>query len=79
VQLNGTGNLLRLDKRGNRALPAVPVAAALSSVALGRLPGGAVRMLYARAIDDGEFAGTSMLFSRFIGEDAAGRSRAARH
>jgi hypothetical protein len=79
LQLNGTGNLLRLDKRGNRVLAAVPVATELSSVALGRLPGGAVRMLYARAVDDGEFAGTSMLFSRFIGEDLAGRSRAARH
>lgn len=79
VQLDGTGNLLRLDKRGNRALAAVPAAAALSSVALGRLPGGAVRMLYARAVDDGEFAGTSMLFFRSIGEDLAGRSRAARH
>ncbi|MEA2342410.1 MAG: hypothetical protein QOF63_579 [Thermoanaerobaculia bacterium] len=79
VQLNGTGNLLRLDKRGNRVLAAVPVATELSSVALGRLPGGAVRMLYARAVADGEFTGTSMLFSRFIGEDLAGRSRAARH
>jgi len=79
LQVNGTGNLLRLDKRGNRVLAAVPVAAALSSAALGRLPGGAVRMLYARAVDEGEFAGTSMLFLRSIGEDLAGRSRAARH
>jgi hypothetical protein len=79
LQLNGTGNLLRLDNRGNRALAAVPVGAALSSVALGRLPGGAARLLYARAIADGEFAGTSMIFLRFIGEDVAGRSRAARH
>jgi hypothetical protein len=79
LQLNGTGNLLRLDKRGNPALPAVLIAAALSSVALDRSPGGAVRILYARAIDDGGFAGTSMAFLRFIGEDLPARSRAARH
>jgi hypothetical protein len=79
LQLNGTGNLLRLDKRGNPAQPAVPIAAALSSVALGRSPGGSVRILYARAIDDGGFAGTSMAFVRFIGEDLPARSRAARH
>src|SRR3954452_1207943 len=79
LQLNGTGNLLRLDKRGNRVLAAVPVADGLSSVALGRLPGGAVRMLYARAVGDGEFTGTSRIFFRSIGEDPAGRSRVARH
>jgi hypothetical protein len=79
LQVNGTGNVLRLDKRGNRVLPAVPVAGGLSSAALGRLPGGAVRMLYARAVDDGEFTGTSRIFFRSIGEDPAGRSRVARH
>lgn len=79
LQLNGTGNLLRLDKHGNRVLAAVPVAAGLSSVALGPLPGGAVRMLYARAVEDGEFRGTSRIFFRSIGEDPTGRSRAARH
>jgi len=79
VQLDGTGNLLRLDKRGNRLLAAVPAATAMSSIALGRLPGGSVRMLYARAVDDGDFAGTSMVFFRSIGEDLAGRARAARH
>jgi hypothetical protein len=79
VQLNGTGNLLRLDKRGNRVLAAAPIANGLSSVALGHLAGGAATILYARAVDDGEFTGTSRIFFRSIGEDPAGRSRAARH
>jgi hypothetical protein len=79
LQLNGSGNILRLDQRGNPTSPPSPVGAALSSVALGRLPGGAVRILYARTIDYGEFTGTSMVFFRFAGDDLAVRWRATRH
>ena len=76
---NGNSDLLRLDKRGTPASSAVTFTATLSSVALGRLPGGAVRLLYARAIDDGNFAGTTMVFSRFAEDDLSPRSRAVRH
>jgi hypothetical protein len=76
---NGTASILRLDQRGTAASPATTLAAPLSSVALARLPGGAVRVLYARAIDDGEFIGTSSAFFRSIGDDVIPRSRAARH
>jgi|GEM_PF-3259462 len=79
LQLDGTGNLLRLDQRGNPTSPPLPIGAALSSVVIGRLPGGAVRLLYARAIDYGEFTGTSMVFFRFVGDDLGLRWRAARH
>jgi len=75
----GNSDLLRLDKRGTPASSAVTFTATLSSVALGRLPGGAVRILYARAIDDGNFAGTTMVFSRFAEDDLSPRSRAVRH
>jgi hypothetical protein len=78
-QSNGTGNVLHLDKRGDPTSPAVRVGAALSSAALGRLPRGAVRILYARAIDYGEFTGTSMIFFRFVADDLGLRWRAARH
>jgi hypothetical protein len=79
VQLNGTGNILRLDNRGKPASPTFTAGAALSSVALGHLPGGAVRILYARTIDYGEFTGTSMVFLRFVGDDVGPRWRATRH
>jgi hypothetical protein len=79
LKLGGTGSILRLDQRGNPTSPPLPVAAALSSVALGRLPGGAVRILYARAIDYGEFTGTSMVFFRFVGDDLGLRWRATHH
>jgi hypothetical protein len=76
---NGNGNLLRLDKRGTPVSSAVTFATALSPVTLGRLPGGAVRILYEREIEDGNFAGTTMVFSRFAEDDLSPRSRAVRH
>ena len=80
---NGNSNLLRLDKRGMPASSALPFASALSSATVGRLPGGAVRILYSLEIDDGVFAGTTMIFSRFAGDDGLAdnrfRQRAAHH
>jgi hypothetical protein len=80
---NGISTLLRLDKRGTPASFAVTFTPTLSSVALGRLPGGAVRLLYARPVDDGVFAGTTMVFSRFAADDGLAddrsRRRAAHH
>lgn len=75
----GTGSILRLDKRGTPVSAAMTLAAPLSSVALAHLPGGAVRVLYARAINEGEFIGTSMAFFRAVEDDVTPRSRAARH
>ena len=83
MYLNGNSNVLRLNKRGMPASSAVTFAAGMSSATLGRLPGGAVRILYERAVDDGVFAGTTMVFSRFAEDDGLGdvglRGRALRH
>ena len=76
---SGFSNLLRLDKRGAPASSAMTFAAAASSATVGRLPGGAVRILYALPVDDGVFAGTTMVFSRFAGDDGLRDDRQRRH
>jgi hypothetical protein len=83
MYLNGNSNVLRLNKRGTPASSAVTFAAGMSTAAVGRLPGGAVRILYSRPVDDGIFAGTTVVFSRFAQDDGIAdvglRGRAARH
>jgi hypothetical protein len=79
LQSSGTGNILRLDQQGKPASPTLSIGSAWTSVALGHLPGGAVRIAYARAIQDGEFVGTSLVFFRSIGDDLGLRSHAVRH
>jgi hypothetical protein len=83
MYLNGNSNVLRLNKRGMPVSSAVTFAAGMSSATLGRLPGGAVRILYERAVDEGAFAGTTMVFSRFAEDDGLAdlglRGHAVRH
>jgi len=77
----GNSNLIRLDKRGMPTSSAVTFTGVLSYATIGRLPGGGVRILYARPIDDGIFAGTTRILSRFAADDGLGdaKRRAARH
>jgi hypothetical protein len=59
--------------------PQSMAAALWSSVALATAPDGALRVVYARRVTDGAFAGTSLVFVRSAGDAGPSRSRAVKH
>jgi hypothetical protein len=70
--------ILQIDPRGNPVSAPILLGDAWSWPALAPTSGQGIRVVYARTISDGDYAGTRRVFVRSAGEIPKSRSRAAR-